>query len=84
MQHTHNAHTITQPSQPRESRWSCFSTTQGPLFVKYNGVLRGIDGKVPFLVGQMVKYCCSEEVSEQFENGELTLEQVLPLVLAQE
>ena len=53
---------------------------QGPLFVKYNGVLRGIDGKVPFLVSQMVGYCCSEGVSAQFKKGELTYEQVLPHV----
>ena len=35
---------------------------------------------MPFLVSQMVGYCCSEGVSAQFEKGELTYEQVLPHV----
>lgn len=31
--------------------------TQGPMFVKYNGVLRGVSGTVPFLTAQMEKLC---------------------------
>ena len=30
----------------------------GPLFVKYNGVLRGLDSPVPFLKNSMIELCC--------------------------
>jgi len=31
----------------------------GPLFVKYNSVLRGIKSDVPFLINQMLELCCA-------------------------
>lgn len=33
----------------------------GPLFVKYNGVLRGLDTSVPFLKDQMMQYCAGKD-----------------------
>jgi hypothetical protein len=38
----------------------------GPLFVKYNGVLRGYTSKVPFLQKQLIGYCCAASVEEEF------------------
>jgi hypothetical protein len=38
----------------------------GPLFVKYNGVLRGLDSPIPFLKNAMIQLCCSKDVSERF------------------
>ena len=38
----------------------------GPLFVKYNGVLRGLDSPVPFLKNSMIQLCCSKDISERF------------------
>ena len=37
----------------------------GPLFVKYNAVLRGFNSKVPFMQKALVGYCCDEEAAEQ-------------------
>eukprot|EP00966_Prymnesium_polylepis_P053162 1230381-Prymnesium_polylepis.1 len=48
------------------------------MFVKYNGVLRGVDGRVPFLVKGMVKLCCAAGVSKQFEANKLSFGEVLP------
>jgi ankyrin repeat protein len=48
----------------------------GPLFVKYNGVLRGIDGSVPFLTQQMVELCCTKAVADSYARGELAFESV--------
>ena len=50
----------------------------GPLFVKYNAVLRGLNSLVPFLQAQVVKLCCSAEASERFAAGEATYEEVKP------
>jgi len=36
----------------------------GPLFVKYNAVLRGLDSPVLYLRCEMVRLCCSEEDAE--------------------
>ena len=64
-------------------------TWQGPLFVKYNSVLRGLDGKVPYLVQQMVRLCCHEpeqlepcvervEQSNSEARKEVITQQILP------
>mgnify|MGYP002630287628 CR=1 FL=1 len=56
----------------------------GPLFVKYNGVLRGLDSTVHFLKNSMVELCCSKAVyveymgdAKQWEeaNGTLSYEE---------
>ena len=47
----------------------------GPLFVKYNSVLRGLNSQVPFLQTQLVGLCCSTEVSGRFAAGELSFAQ---------
>jgi hypothetical protein len=41
----------------------------GPLFVKYNGVLRGLDSPVPFLKHSMIELCCPKAVYEQYMGG---------------
>ena len=41
----------------------------GPLFVKYNAVLRGLNSKVAFLQKALVGYCCDAATAEQFANG---------------
>ena len=38
----------------------------GPLFVKYNGVLRGLDSPVPFLKNAFIQLTCSKEIFEKF------------------
>ena len=38
----------------------------GPLFVKYNGVLRGIDTDVPFLKNSMIQLCCPKAVADAY------------------
>ena len=38
----------------------------GPLFVKYNGLLRGLDSPVPFLKNSMIQLCCPKDVYERF------------------
>ena len=43
----------------------------GPLFVKYNGVLRGLISEVGFLQKQLVGLCCAAEVSEQLDAGDI-------------
>ena len=37
------------------------------MFVKYNGVLRGLDSPVPFLKNDMVSLVTSKEVSEKYQ-----------------
>jgi len=39
----------------------------GPLFVKYNGVLRGLDSPVPYLKNDMISLVCSKEISEKYQ-----------------
>ena len=46
----------------------------GPLFVKYNGIMRGLGCEVPFLQEQMVKLCCSSEAADAFEKRAITFE----------
>ena len=46
----------------------------GPLFVKYNSIMRGLGCKVPFLQEQMVKLCCSSEAADAFEKRAITFE----------
>ena len=66
--------------QPTAPKMTCFCvTSQGPLFTKYNAVLRGIDGKVAFLRDKMIELCCSEDVHAQSKGSTpLSHEQLLP------
>ena len=43
----------------------------GPLFVKYNSVLRELNSKVGFLQKQLVGLRCAAEVSEQLDAGDI-------------
>ena len=47
----------------------------GPLFVKYNAVVRGLNSKVGFLQTQLIKLCGPTDVSEQFAAGTMSFEQ---------
>ena len=47
----------------------------GPLFVKYNSVLRGLNSEVGFLQKQLVGLCCGAEVSEQLAASEISFAQ---------
>jgi len=47
----------------------------GPLFVKYNSVLRGLNSEVDFLQKQLVGLCCGAEVSEQLAAREISFAQ---------
>lgn len=38
----------------------------GPMHVKYNGVLRGLESPVPFLQTQMIQLCCAKEVAKEY------------------
>ena len=38
----------------------------GPMFVKYNTILRGLDSPVDFLKNSMIQLCCPKDVSERF------------------
>ena len=58
----------------------------GPLYVKYNAVLRGLDSDVPMLQNDLVGKCCSPDVVAAFmgsaqrherANGTLTFEAVV-------
>lgn len=42
----------------------------GPLFVKYNSVLRGVDSTSDFLQTQFISLCCAKEVGERFEKSD--------------
>ena len=55
--------------------------SQGPMFVKFNGVLRGFGSNADKrTITRMVDLCCGESVSEQFRSGKLSVEQVKPHV----
>ena len=41
----------------------------GPLFVKYNAVLRGLETDVEFLRTSLVRKCCSAAVASAYESG---------------
>ena len=41
----------------------------GPLFIKYNSVLRGVDSTSDFLQTQFISLCCAKEVGERFEKS---------------
>ena len=49
------------------------------MFVKYNGVLRGLQSESSFLKDMMVQLCCAKEVSEKYKNGSISFEQALLL-----
>ena len=44
------------------------------LYVKYNGVLRGLNSDSAFLKGTMVRLCCPKEVSDKYTAGVITFE----------
>ena len=46
----------------------------GPLFIKYNAVLRGIDSEVPFLKNDMVQRCCAKATADEYMGGAQTRE----------
>ena len=46
----------------------------GPLFVKYNGVLRGLGSDVPSLRNVMVQLCCPKAAADEYKNGALRFE----------
>ena len=45
------------------------------MFVKYNGVLRGLQSESPFLRKAMLQLCCLAEVFEKYSGGKLTIEE---------
>jgi len=47
----------------------------GPLFVKYNAVLRGLQTDVPFLLSTMVSLCCPEAVARGYAVGSVTIDE---------
>ena len=47
----------------------------GPLFLKYNSVLRGLNSEADFLQKELVGLCCAAEVSEQLAAGEISFVQ---------
>jgi len=38
----------------------------GPMFVKYNALLRGLASEIPFLRNQMVSLCCPKDVADAY------------------
>ena len=44
----------------------------GPLFPKYNAVLRGLETPVVALRNEMIKRCCATDAIAQYESGALT------------
>ena len=46
----------------------------GPLFVKYNGVLRGLQSESPFLRNAMIKLCCPADIFAAYTSGTVTFE----------
>ena len=53
----------------------------GPLFPKYNAVLRGLDTMVAFLRNDMIKRCCSGDVAGKYSRSELSYEAIRALHL---
>ena len=51
-----------------------------PLGCRYNGVLRGLDSGVDFLVCKMVELCCSTDVAAEYKDRTMAYEEVRPLV----
>ena len=54
------------------SRFGLRST--GPMFVKYNAVLRGRHSDVPFLRNTLVSLCCAADVAADYLGGAKTHE----------
>ena len=50
------------------------------MFVKYNGVLRGLQSDSPFLKNTMVALCCPREVSNRYAALSMSLEEALPFL----
>ena len=75
------------PAAPHATRWhgqaaallcdrGCASqNTATQMFVKYNGVLRGLRSKVPFLRTMMILLCCAKEVAAKFKAGSISFEE---------
>ena len=54
-----------QPEVVREEMIAAILYT-GPMFVKYNGVLRGLSSESPFLRNQMISLCCSKDIADAY------------------
>ena len=61
-----------------------FFTSAVQMFIKYNGVLRGLQSESDFLKNTMVQLCCAKEVAEAYQgtaeifqpaNGSISFEQ---------
>ena len=48
----------------------------GPLFVKYNAVLRGLDSEERALREQMVRRCCDRAAADAYLSGEWSYERI--------
>ena len=46
------------------------------LYVKYNGVLRGLNSDSDFLKKAMVRLCCPKEVSDKYTAGVIPLSHI--------
>ena len=46
----------------------------GPLFVKYNAVLRGLGSDVPFLPLSLARLCCDRATAARLESGALSFD----------
>ena len=47
------------------------------MFVKYNGVLRGLGSKSPFLNNLMITLCCPRAVADGYKGGTIKLKEAM-------
>ena len=78
---SHPSSASLDPFQPPPFRMSCDpSSDPAPcpflrqMFVKYNGVLRGVQSSSDFLKNTMIQLCCPEDVAEQYQGTAKTFE----------
>ena len=45
------------------------------MFVKYNGVLRGLQSESAFLRNQMVQLCCAAAIADEYQRGKLSFKE---------
>ena len=45
------------------------------MFVKYNGVLRGLQSESAFLRNQMLQLCCAAGIADEYQRGKLSFEE---------
>ena len=45
------------------------------MFVKYNGVLRGLQSESAFLRNQMLKLCCAAGIADDYQRGKISFEE---------